>query len=149
MIEAQPILPGVEAISQGCQALGIENWVWHPAQPSQWVIGHLTRHGSGGIISIASALLMMSSGIKPDPELYLSVLHGLEVSADEAIALEDSPIGIRSAKGAGLYCVAVPNALTSQLDLSQADFHLGSLAEMPLEQLLEKVNAIKTQRAAL
>jgi hypothetical protein len=34
------------------------------------------------------------------------------------------------------------------LDLSQADFKLGSLAEMPLEKLLIEINAIKTQRAA-
>jgi beta-phosphoglucomutase-like phosphatase (HAD superfamily) len=86
--------------------------------------------------------------IKPDPELYLSVLCGLEVKADEAFALEDSPIGIRSAKGAGLYCIAVPNDLTRQLVLTQADFQLDSLAKMPLEELLHKVNIIKTQRAA-
>ena len=86
--------------------------------------------------------------LKPDPELYLSALRGLELTADEAFALEDLPLGIRSAKGAGLYCVAVPNKLTRQLVLSQADFQLDSLTEMPLAELLEKINHIKTRRAA-
>jgi beta-phosphoglucomutase-like phosphatase (HAD superfamily) len=63
------------------------------------------------------------------------------VGVSETFALEDSPIGIRSAKAAGLYCVAVPNILTSRLDLSQADYWLPSLAEMPLEELLNRISA--------
>jgi beta-phosphoglucomutase-like phosphatase (HAD superfamily) len=81
--------------------------------------------------------------VKPDPELYFSVLRSLSVQAGEAIALEDSPNGIQAAKRAGVYCVAVPNALTSRLSLSQADLQLSSLAEMPLVQLLDKVNKCK------
>ncbi len=71
------------------------------------------------------------------------------MSADDAFALEDSPLGIRAAKSAGLFCVAVPNKLTRRLDISQADFQLSSLTELPLEQLLDKVYELKTQRAAL
>ena len=73
---------------------------------------------------------------KPDPALYQTALAALDVGAQEAIALEDSPNGILAAKRAGLFCVAVPNALTSQLVLDQADLQLTSLAEMPLEQLI-------------
>jgi hypothetical protein len=43
---------------------------------------------------------------------------------------------VLAAKRASLYCVAVPNALTRELDLSRADLQLGSLAELPLEELL-------------
>ena len=52
---------------------------------------------------------------KPDPALYLAALEALGVHPQEAIALEDSPNGILAAKRAGLFCVAVPNPLTSQL----------------------------------
>ncbi|MBM3223958.1 MAG: hypothetical protein FJZ47_09175 [Candidatus Tectomicrobia bacterium] len=52
------------------------------------------------------------------------------------MALEDSPHGIAAAKQAGLYCVAVPNALTRQLSLVQADLQVASLAALPLPQLL-------------
>jgi beta-phosphoglucomutase-like phosphatase (HAD superfamily) len=104
----------------------------------KWVIDHLTRLG---LVDYFDCICASDDVVhtKPDPELYLSVLRGLGVSAKEAIALEDSPIGIRAAKQAGLFCVAVPNPLTSQLALTQADLQLGSLAEMPLQQLLDKV----------
>lgn len=39
---------------------------------------------------------------KPDPEVYLTALRRLGLSADEAIAVEDAPPGIESATKAGL-----------------------------------------------
>lgn len=147
LIVTQAILPGVEAYLRDARRLGLKTGL-ASSSSCQWVVGHLTRLGLADNFDCICASDDVKR-IKPDPELYLSVLRGLEVSADEAIALEDSPIGIRAAKGAGLYCVAVPNALTSQLVLTQADFQLSSLAEMPLELLLDKFNALKTQRAAL
>jgi beta-phosphoglucomutase-like phosphatase (HAD superfamily) len=57
----------------------------------------------------------------------------------EAVALEDSPNGITAAKRAGLFCVAVPNPLTRQLPLAHADLLVNSLADLPLQQLLEHV----------
>jgi beta-phosphoglucomutase-like phosphatase (HAD superfamily) len=73
---------------------------------------------------------------KPDPALYRLALKTLGVQAEQAIALEDSPNGILAAKRAGIFCVAIPNALTRQLVLDQADLCLTSLADLPLEQLL-------------
>jgi HAD superfamily hydrolase (TIGR01509 family) len=147
LIVAQAILPGVETYLRDARRLGLKIGL-ASSSSCQWVVGHLSRLGLSDYFDCICASDDVQR-IKPDPELYLSVLRGLEVGADEAIALEDSPIGIRAAKGAGLYCVAVPNALTSQLELSQADFQLPSLAAMPLEQLLHKIEVIKTQRAAL
>jgi HAD superfamily hydrolase (TIGR01509 family) len=146
LIEAQPILPGVEDYLRDAIRLGLKIGLASNSS-SQWVTRYLTRLG---LVDCFDCIRTSDDvqRIKPDPELYLSVLCGLEVKADEAFALEDSPIGIRSAKGAGLYCIAVPNDLTRQLVLTQADFQLDSLAEMPLEGLLHKVNIIKTQRAA-
>jgi beta-phosphoglucomutase-like phosphatase (HAD superfamily) len=55
------------------------------------------------------------------------------------VALEDSPNGVLAAKRAGLTCVAVPNPLTARLDLSAADLTLGSLAELPLADLIARL----------
>jgi beta-phosphoglucomutase-like phosphatase (HAD superfamily) len=71
--------------------------------------------------------------------LYLAALAALGLDAGEAIALEDSPNGIAAAKAAGLFCVAIPNAMTRDLDISAADLRLASLAEMPLAELLAVV----------
>jgi beta-phosphoglucomutase-like phosphatase (HAD superfamily) len=71
----------------------------------------------------------------------LSALAGLGVPASQAIALEDSPNGVAAAKNAGMYCVAIPNVLTRQLTLDQADLRLSTLEEMKLESLLAKAEA--------
>ena len=74
----------------------------------------------------------------PDPELYLAAVDALGVRAEEAVAFEDSPNGVVAAKSAGLFCVVVPNQLTSKLPLDGADLQLGSLAAMPLPDLLRQ-----------
>jgi HAD superfamily hydrolase (TIGR01509 family) len=55
---------------------------------------------------------------KPDPACYKLVLNQLNISAKEAIAFEDSPSGIRSSVGAGIYTIGVasthdPNILSA------------------------------------
>ena len=76
---------------------------------------------------------------KPAPDLYTRALEVVGLDASEAIAIEDSPNGIGSAKAAGLRVVAVPNELTSALDLSQADLRLASCADVTLADLLKKL----------
>jgi HAD superfamily hydrolase (TIGR01509 family) len=142
LIEAQTILPGVEQYLQEARRLGLKTGL-ASSSSCHWVMGHLIRIGLVHYFDCIRASDDVDF-VKPHPELYLSVLQGLGVKAGEAIAFEDSPNGIRSAKQAGIFCVAVPNPLTKQLPLSQADLLLGSLAEMDLVQLLEKVNASET-----
>lgn len=48
---------------------------------------------------------------KPDPDIYLKACKALEVDPKEAVAIEDSYNGIRSAEGAGLRTVMVPDLL--------------------------------------
>jgi HAD superfamily hydrolase (TIGR01509 family) len=139
LIVTQAVLPGVEVYLNDARRLGLKIGL-ASSSSCQWVVGHLTRLGLLDYFNCICAADDVER-IKPDPELYLTVLHRLDVNADEAIALEDSPIGIQSAKSAGLYCIAVPNPLTSRLPLSQADLLLGSLEEIPLEQLLNQINA--------
>jgi beta-phosphoglucomutase-like phosphatase (HAD superfamily) len=73
---------------------------------------------------------------KPFPALYLSALHLLRLTADQAIAIEDSPNGIHAAKAAGLFCLGYANDVTRQLDLSEADVVVDSLDDLPLSQAL-------------
>ena len=57
----------------------------------------------------------------------------------EAIAFEDSPNGVKAARAAGIFCVAVPNSVTVSLGLDEADLVVPSLAELPLTDLLTRV----------
>ena len=48
---------------------------------------------------------------KPHPEPYLTALERLGVDAREAVAFEDTDVGIASAKAAGVRCLAVRGTL--------------------------------------
>lgn len=146
LIEAQPILPGAETYPSDARQLGLKIGLASNS-PTSWVKGHLSRIGLLDRFDCIRTSDDVHS-FKPDPAVYLSALDGLEVSAEDAFALEDSPLGVRAAKSAGLFCVAVPNKMTCRLDLSQADFHLDSLTSLPLAELLLIIGEIKTQRAA-
>ncbi len=75
---------------------------------------------------------------KPRPTLYLEALDALGVEADEAVAFEDSPNGIRAAKAAGIFVVGIPNSVTQDLALDEADLVVDSLAELPPDELLAR-----------
>ena len=67
--------------------------------------------------------------------LYLAVVEGLGVDPHEAVAVEDSHSGVRAAKAAGLFCVAVPGSLTPDADYSDADLVLASLADRTFSEV--------------
>jgi HAD superfamily hydrolase (TIGR01509 family) len=52
---------------------------------------------------------------KPDPAPYQVALSKLEITAEEAIALEDSPSGIRSAVGADIRTIGIASTHNPQL----------------------------------
>lgn len=58
--------------------------------------------------------------LKPDPAVYRESLALLGLRPREAVAVEDSAIGVAAACGAGLRCVAVANDYTLDQDLSSA-----------------------------
>jgi len=73
---------------------------------------------------------------KPDPESYalafarLSERHDMLLTAPEkSVAVEDTPAGIRSAKGAGLRVLAVTNSYGAG-ELAEADWVVGSLEDV-------------------
>jgi HAD superfamily hydrolase (TIGR01509 family) len=74
---------------------------------------------------------------KPHPEPYLVTARRLGVSPNQCVVFEDSGIGVKAAKAAGTYCIAVrnPNAKTRQ-DLDAADLVLDSLEDLNLAELL-------------
>ncbi len=55
---------------------------------------------------------------KPDPEIYLLALNKLGVSADEALAVEDSRTGSSAAYAAGLRCIGFEGENAVKSDFS-------------------------------
>ncbi|GAB4266145.1 MAG: HAD family hydrolase [Pararhodobacter sp.] len=58
---------------------------------------------------------------KPAPDVYLLALDRLGLPATDAIAFEDTPMGLASAKGAGLCCIVSPGVYSARDDFSGAD----------------------------
>jgi HAD superfamily hydrolase (TIGR01509 family) len=58
--------------------------------------------------------------LKPEPDAYLLALRLLGVGAAGAVAVEDSAVGLRAARAAGLATIVVTNGYTADQDLSGA-----------------------------
>ena len=99
-----------------------------------WVVGNLRRHG---ILERFHAIRTRTQVLraKPAPDLFLATAEALCVSPSESVVLEDSLNGVKAAKAAGMFCVAVPNGLTSRMDLSGADLRVSGLASFTLAEV--------------
>ena len=69
---------------------------------------------------------------KPAPDLYLTAAERLGVSAQRCLAIEDSPLGTRSALAAGCTTIIVPDHISPPPELrAKAHAVLESLLEVP------------------
>ncbi len=129
----QPLRVGVVEWLSGAQALGVPVGV-ASSSPYGWVDGHLTRLG---IRDQFAALVCRSEDVpaKPEPTSYRMVCQRLGADPTRSVAVEDSPRGVAAAVAAGLYTVAVPHALTRDLDLARADVVVGSLSELSVAEV--------------
>ena len=70
------------------------------------------------------------SNAKPDPEPYLTALQKYGAVPEEALVIEDSGRGLKSAVAAGIDCIIVENAFTITHDFTSAKMVLKSLSEL-------------------
>lgn len=73
--------------------------------------------------------------LKPDPEPYITTARKLEIEPKFCVVIEDTALGVESAKKAGMKCIAVPNEYTKNQDFSNADVVVQSAKE--IEYILE------------
>ncbi len=57
---------------------------------------------------------------KPSPEPYLKAIDKLGLKSEDCIVVENAPFGIKSAKNAGCFCIAIASTLTKDF-LKEAD----------------------------
>ena len=91
-----------------------------------------------GTLGLDETFEVVASGVdeergKPDPAVYLTAVERLGVAADDCLAFEDSVAGVRAARGAGIFTIAVP--APHDLDdpgFDAADLKLPSLTDFDL-----------------
>ncbi len=66
---------------------------------------------------------------KPHPEPYLKAAQRLKLKPAECVVVENAPLGIRSAKSAGMFCIAVSTSLPAPY-LKEADVIVERLEEI-------------------
>jgi HAD superfamily hydrolase (TIGR01509 family) len=64
---------------------------------------------------------------KPHPDIYLHTAKRLGVEPDKCVAIEDSINGVKSAKRAGMFCIAVPDERLNQKEFQIADLIVDGL----------------------
>jgi len=142
LVLSRPVLPGVKEYLEDAKQMGLKTGLASSSK-CDWVTGHLERLGLIHYFDTIKAADDVQK-TKPDPELFNLVVEELGVPAEQVIVFEDSVNGIISAKKAGLFCIWIPNMLTSQLSTDLADMRLDSLNDISLSDLLASVKSQKT-----
>jgi len=139
-------MPGVQACLEYARAESFGTAI-ASSSPGSWVNGHLERLGLAHFFDQVVTVEHVEAA-KPAPDLYLRATELLGVDPGDAIALEDSPNGVESAKAAGLFCVAVPGPMTRTLSFASADAVLSSLDELPPGEWIARAGAQRRARRA-
>ena len=137
LLEVEVLRPGIAEYLEAAERHGLKRAIVSSAS-RRWIDMHLERlERAIGWDAIVTAD-HDENRAKPRPTLYLEALDVLGVSPGEAVVFEDSPNGIRAAKAAGIFVVGIPNSVTQDLGLEEADLVVESLADLPPDELLAR-----------
>jgi HAD superfamily hydrolase (TIGR01509 family) len=143
LVAALPLLPGVADVFADARVAGLKTAV-ASSSAEDWVGPFLDQHG----LRVRLDALCTRDDVKqvkPAPDLFLLAAERMGVSPARCVVFEDSPNGLRAARAAGMWAVAVPNALTRPLALPDPDLVLESLAASPLAGILASLAASNRQ----
>jgi beta-phosphoglucomutase len=126
-------LPGLDALIKECHAAGIPMAVASSAVRSniEFVVDAL---------GYRPYFRTMVSGDevthpKPDPEIYLKAADHLDIDPADAVAFEDSYVGIGAVNNAGMKCVAIASTFPIEKLVPLADLAVPSFEDINLEKL--------------
>ena len=133
LMREMPLLPGIEALLIEARESGLLCAIVS-SSPRDWITRFLPQYGIEPYFHCYCTGNEVAN-TKPDPDLYLLALERLQVSPADVIAIEDSPNGVRAARQAGIFCVAVPNQITRDLSFDHAPHVFPSLDGVTLAHL--------------
>ncbi|HEY2542016.1 MAG TPA: HAD family phosphatase [Gaiellaceae bacterium] len=137
LLETEEFRPGILEYVEEAERRGLKRAIVSSSS-NRWIDMHLSRLER----TLGWDAIVAANGdaerAKPRPDLYLEACELVGVTPGEAIAFEDSPNGVRAARAAGIFCVAIPNDVTRDLGLEEADLVLDSLADLPPAELLAR-----------
>ncbi len=125
--------PGLYALLDGLESRGAKLGLATSSQ-ANWADVVLAKLGIAERFPAIAACDMVAEA-KPAPDLYLLAVEKLGAEPARCLAIEDTPRGIASARGAGLGVVGIRTESTAHMDISEADFIIQSLEEFDFSWL--------------
>lgn len=101
-----PEIPGAADVLNKVRAMGLKR-VLVTGSAQQSLLTRLEKHYPGQFVP---ELMVTGDDVrygKPNPEPYLMALKKAGVTADEALVVENAPLGVRAAVAAGIRTIAV------------------------------------------
>jgi len=138
LIEKENILPGVQKIIKEAHHTGLNMGV-ASSSDRDWVEGYLEKLNLRNFFAAVCTADDVER-VKPDPELYQITALRLNLKPSEIIVFEDSPNGVRAARNAGMFCIAIPNEITRSMDLSHANLIVPSFEAIEIPRLVDLLN---------
>jgi HAD superfamily hydrolase (TIGR01509 family) len=123
-------LPGVRELATELRSRGVPIAVASSSLPS-WIEALLTGIGLRDAFDALVSATMVEHP-KPAPDIYVEAARRLGKSPERCIAIEDTPTGLASAKGAGMLTVQVRASSTAWPPQPDADIVLETLREFDL-----------------
>ncbi|MGA8848258.1 MAG: HAD-IA family hydrolase [Dehalococcoidia bacterium] len=129
-------LPGavglLNALKKGSFKLGLASSA--PKENIDLVLSELNLSGIFDCVVFGQEV----SESKPSPQIYLLAAKKLKVATNDCVVIEDSPMGVKAAKTAGMKCLAITNTHPRE-EFEEADKVVDSLENVDLITLLMKV----------
>ena len=125
-------MPGVRETIDTLDAANYELAV-ASSSPMRLICAALETFGLSKRFSVLHSAETEDMG-KPHPAVYTSTMNRLGVEPEHCIAFEDSVIGVRAAKSAGAWVIAVPDPSDAfDTAFSDADVVLSSLEDFSMD----------------
>lgn len=127
---AIPLRPGVERLINEARQRGFRLAIATTTTPENVtaLLTHTLGADSIGWFEVIAAGDIVPAK-KPAPDIYDYALQGMNLSADECIAFEDSENGIKSSVGAKLNTIITINDYTKDHDFNDASIVLDQMGE--------------------
>jgi beta-phosphoglucomutase len=128
----QPFAGAVELI-RSCKEVGFKVAIASsgPSQNIKTVVDVLKIND---FIDVITSGMEVEHG-KPHPEIFLRCAQRLGVDPSECVVIEDALWGVKAAKSAGMFCIAVTNTVSKE-ELKEADLIVDTLADTSILKFL-------------